>query len=114
MYTVKGRIKTILEVVSGTSKADKPWSKQTFIVSNNEGYEGKEQIFAFEVFGVEKVDKFKQYNKIDDIVEVSFNIQTNEYNGKYYTSLQSWKVQSSTTQEIESTEGTGEDDSLPF
>ena len=98
--TIKGTIKQLLEVQSGTSKAGKDWKKQTFIVSNNEGYEGKEQIFAFEMFGAEKVDNLSKYNKVGDKVEVSFNIQTDEYNGKYYTSLQAWKVMSSTPQEI--------------
>jgi len=108
--TIKGTVKELLEVQSGTSKAGKDWKKQVFIVSNNEGYEGKEQIFAFEMFGTEKVDNLSKYNKVGDKVEVSFNIQTNEYNGKYYTSLQAWKVMSATPQEIVA-EG---DDDLPF
>lgn len=99
--TIKGTVKELLEVQSGVAKSSgKEWKKQAFIVSNNEGYEGKEQIFAFEVFGADKVDNLTKYNKVGDKVEVSFNIQTNEYNGKYYTSLQSWKVSSATPQEI--------------
>ncbi len=110
--TIKGTVKELLEVQSGVAKSSgNEWKKQTFIVSNNEGYEGKEQIFAFEVFGAEKVDNLTKYNKVGDKVEVNFNIQTNEYNGKYYTSLQAWKVSSATPKEIVSTEPT---DNLPF
>jgi len=91
--TIKGVIKKMLPVESGTAKSSgNEWKKQCFVVANNEGYEGKEQIFCFEVFGADKVDNLSKYNKEGDLVEVSFNISTNEWNDKYFTSLQSWKV----------------------
>jgi len=93
-YKEKGTIKTVLPVESGTSQNGKEWKKVTFAISNYEGYEGAEQIFAFEIFGAEKVDNFEKYNKVGQEVEVSFNIRTNEWKGKYYTSLQAWKVMS--------------------
>ena len=89
---VTGKIKQILDAQTGQSKDGKEWKKITFVVSNNDGFEGAEQLFAFEIFGAEKVDKFLQYNKEGDSVDVDFNIRTNEYQGKYYTSLQAWKV----------------------
>jgi hypothetical protein len=89
---VTGTIRTITEAQTGQSKDGKEWKKITFVVSNNEGFEGAEQIFAFEIFGAEKVDNFLKYNKEGDTVDVDFNIRTNEYQGKYYTSLQAWKV----------------------
>jgi len=90
---VKGSIKTMLPVESGTSKAGKEWQKQTFIVSNNEGYEGKEQIYAFDVFGSEKVENLNKFNNVGDVVEVSFNISTNEWKDKYFTSLSAWRIE---------------------
>jgi len=90
---LKGVIKTVLPIQSGESKATgKEWKKLTFVLANNEGYEGAEQIFAFEIFGAEKVENFEKYNKVGQSVDVSFNIKTNEYKEKYYTSLQAWKV----------------------
>lgn len=93
-YKEKGTIKTVLPVESGTSQSGKEWKKLNFVISNNGGYEGAEQIFAFEIFGGEKVDNFEKYNKVGQEVEVSFNIRVNEWKGKYYTSLQAWKVMS--------------------
>ena len=96
--SITGKLKTLLPAVSGTSKAGKEWKKQEFIVSNNEGYEGKEQIFCFEVFGEEKVENLTKFNKVGDLVTVSFNINTNEWKDKYFTSLSAWlikKVESS-------------------
>lgn len=88
---VLGTIKKIEEVVKGNSKDGKEWQKVNFLVSNNDGYQGKEQLFYFEIFG-QKVDDFIKYNKEGSSVEVDFNVRTNEYKGKYYTSLQAWKV----------------------
>lgn len=114
---LKGKIKSIGEVQKGTSKNGNEWQKLTFVIANNDGYDGAEQIYAFDVFGTEKVEQFNQYNSVGKEVEVSFNIRTNEYQGKYFTSLQAWKIfgvsnntESSTpTQTVEE----GEDD-LPW
>ena len=96
---INGIIKTVLPIEKGTSKAGAEWQKQSFIVANNDGYENKEQIFCFEVFGEEKTQNFNKFNKVGDSVTVDFNISTNEWNGKYFTSLQSWKVSKSIKEE---------------
>ena len=87
------------------------------MIANNEGYENREQIFAFDIFGAEKVDKFLQYNKVGYNVDVSFNIESKEFKGKYYTNLSAWKVfKAEAPVEIPEMEGTTEalDNSLPF
>ena len=89
---IKGVIEKVLPLQKGTTKDGKEWQKQNFVVANNEGYEGKKQIFCFEIFGEEKAQNFNKFNKVGDSVKVEFNILTNEWEGKYYTSLQSWKI----------------------
>jgi len=89
---ISGVISKVLPLEQGTTKAGSEWQKQSFIVANKDGYEGKEQLFCFEVFGEEKVQNFNKFNKVGDAVTVDFNISTNEWQGKYFTSLQSWKV----------------------
>ena len=96
--TITGSIKKFLPVESGVAKASgKEWQKQNFIVANNEGYEGKEQIFCFEVFGEEKVTNLTKFQKEGDAVKVSFNIGTNEWKDKYFTSLSAWRIEKSET-----------------
>jgi len=91
---VKGTVKELLKVEKGVAKSSgNEWQKQTLIVTNNEGYEGKEQLFAFEVFGQESVENLSKYNKVGDSVVVKFNIKSNEFNGRYYTSLQAWRIE---------------------
>ena len=103
---LQGHISQIKDVQEGTSKSGKEWKKLEFVIKNNDGYEGAEQEFAFEVFGAEKVDNFIQYNKVGQDVEVNFNIRCNEYKGKHYTSLQAWMIKSMA--------GVTEENDLPF
>ena len=84
-----GTITKILPIEKGTSKTGTEWQKQSFILDNNEKYNN---IFCFEIFGADKVESFNKYNKVGSTVKVDFNVQTNEWKGKYFTSLQAWKV----------------------
>jgi hypothetical protein len=94
-FKVKGTISKVLPIETGVAKSSgDAWSKINFIVSNNDGYEGREQSYCFQIFGQERVDNFLKYNKEGSEVEVKFSIQTNEYNGNYYTSLSAYRVES--------------------
>ena len=118
-FKVTGTIKTILPTETGVAKSSgKEWSKLNFIVSNDEGYEGREQIYCFQIFGQERVDKFLKFNTEGTQVDVKFDIQVNEYNGKYFTNLSAFHVASGeaveqATQTPAAIEESG-DDSLPF
>jgi len=95
---VVGKITKVLPPQSGTSKSGNAWTKQLFLVDNGETYNN---LFCFELFKTEKVQSFNQYNKVGDNVEVDFNVNCNEYNGKYYTSLQAWKVSKADTSNMQ-------------
>ena len=87
---VSGKIFKILDKVTGTKKdGSGEWVKQSFVIDNGEQYNN---LASFEVFGDEKVENLNKYNKVGDNVEVTFNISCNEWQGKYYTTLQAWKV----------------------
>ena len=79
---ITGKLKELKEVQTGISKAGKEWKKQNFIVSNDDGYQGAEQIYCFEVFGDEAVSNLSKFNKVNDNIKVSFNIKTNEWKDK--------------------------------
>ena len=86
---VTGKITKILELQTGTTAAGTEWKKQSFILETTEQYNN---VYCFEVFGAEKVDNFLQYNKVGYNVKVDFNVNTNEWKGKYFTSLSAWKI----------------------
>ncbi|NIO44043.1 MAG: DUF3127 domain-containing protein [Candidatus Aenigmarchaeota archaeon] len=104
-----GTIKLIGEV----QEFDSGFRKLEFVLTTKEQYP---QDVKFEITQ-DKINNFTQYNKVGDEVEVSFNLRGNEYNGKYYTNLQAWKVfkanqQNDSLQDQPKTEEVEED--LPF
>ena len=108
---VTGKIKKVLDTQKGTSAAGKDWQKLSFILETTEDYNN---LYCFEVFGDEKVEQFLKFNKVGQEVDVSFNVQTNEYKGKYYTSLQSWKIFKAEAGEATPEVAQEEADDLPF
>lgn len=87
---VTGTITKVLPIIKGQKKdGTGEWQKMSFVLDNNEKYNN---IFCFEIFGDEKVENFNKYNKVGSVVKVDFNVKTNEWEGKYFTSLQAWKV----------------------
>ena len=86
---VSGTITKILDIQKGQTKDGNEWQKQSYILDSKAEYNN---IYCFEVFGEEKVQNLTKYNKVGDEVEVEFNVNTNEYQGKYYTTLSSWKI----------------------
>lgn len=87
---IQGKITKILDVVKGQKNDGGEWQKINFLVETDEQYNN---LYCFEIFGVEKVDNFQKYNNVGASVKVSFNVKTNEWQGRYFTSLQAWKVE---------------------
>lgn len=86
---IKGRIKTILPPESGTSRAGKAWRKQSFVIDTGAQYNPD---VCFGVFGDDKMDMLAKFQPGAE-VEVSFNISSREYNGKYYHNIDAWKIE---------------------
>lgn len=57
-----------------------------------EGEKEFPQKVGFTVFGENNVNNFLQYRKPGDDVEVSYNFEAREYNGKFYTDVMAWKT----------------------
>ena len=109
---VSGKITKILEVEKGTSKAGKEWQKINFVVDT--GNEFNPDV-CFQIFGEEKVENFTKYNKVGSVVDVSFNVSSREFNGKYYHNLDAWKVFKAEGEAKEPAQGVAQPaDDLPF
>jgi hypothetical protein len=94
--SVIGRITKVLPPQSGTTKSGTKWTKMTFVIDNGEQYNN---MFAFEVWKDDKIMAFNQHNNVGDLVLVYFNVDCNEFNGKFYTNLKAWKVESALVNE---------------
>ena len=87
---ITGNITKVLELQKGVSKATgKEWQKLNFLVQTDAEYNN---YYYFEIFGEDKIEKFNKWNKVGSKVTVGFNVKTNEFNGKYYTSLVAWNI----------------------
>ena len=109
---IQGKITRIFKVETIVSKEGKEWKKQTFVIDTAAEYNN---VIAFEVFGEEKCDRLLSHNKVGDEVTVEFDIKCNEWKNKYYTSLQSWKVEKVKEEQVDVVENEPiGDNSLPF
>ena len=115
--TIKGQLVRILDPESGTSKAGKQWKKQSFLVNTGAQYNPE---VCFQLFGEDKIQMLDGINSGDQI-EVSFNISSREYNGRYFHNIDAWRIESlantETNQMQEAPEfdtPANEDDDLPF
>lgn len=83
-----GKVIQVLPLQEGIGKTGNPWKVQSYIVETLEQYPRK---VCVEVFGEDRI-KNNPCN-IDDIVTVSFDIESREYNGRWYTSIRAFRIQ---------------------
>ena len=82
---IKGKIVELLPLKSGQS-ANGEWRKQEYILETDSNYPKK---ICFMAWG----DKIDQFNiKQDETVKVSVDLESREYNGRWYTDVKAWKV----------------------
>lgn len=85
---ISGKIIAVLPQTSGEGK-NGVWRSQDYVLETADQYPKK---VCFNLFG----DKIDQYPlAIDDDVTVSFDIDSREYNGRWYTNIRAWKVEKS-------------------
>lgn len=86
--SIKGKLASILEAESGTSKAGKEWRKQSFLIDNGDQFNPN---ICFSLFGQEKIAMLDNFS-IGQEIEVSFNLSSREFNGKWYHNVDAWKI----------------------
>ncbi|MDX5319997.1 MAG: DUF3127 domain-containing protein [Bacteroidota bacterium] len=84
---VTGRIVQVMDEVNGQSPRGS-WKKQEFVIETAEQYPKK---ICLSVWG-EKVDALKQFKEGSNIT-ASINIESREYNGRWYTDIRAWRLQ---------------------
>ena len=82
---ISGKIIELLPEKSGQS-ANGEWRKQEFILETEAQYPKK---ICFMVWG-DKIDEFNIQQ--GESLEVSIDVESREYNGRWYTDVKAWKV----------------------
>ena len=113
-----------LAVQNGRS-AKRDWAKQEFVIEYQEGNFPTQ--VCMNVWGEDKVRDLARHND-GDKVKVSFNLSSREYNGRWYTDVRAWRIESAApaasapSQDpgpmppppMEEPAGTLDEDDLPF
>lgn len=83
---IEGKVIQVLGERSGVSKASgKPWIVREYVLETKDSFPKK---VAFDFFG----DKAEQYKlSLGDEIRLSFDIESREYQGRWYTSIRGWK-----------------------
>ena len=97
----EGKVLLILPEQSGQGK-NGTWIKQEFVIETEEQFPKKA---CFSAWG-DKVSEIKNL-KPGEKVTVSFNIESREYNSRWYTDLRAWKIAKSSGKQ------TGDGSDLP-
>ena len=115
--SIKGKLSRKLSVESGTSKAGKEWKKQSFLVDTGAQYNPE---ICFQLFGDDKNEILNHHNEGDQ-VEVSFNLSSKEFNGRYFHNIDAWRIENisaANTNQVQDSPDfnapSSEEDDLPF
>lgn len=87
---VTGKIIVALPEVGGQSQKGNAWKKREYVLETQETYPRK--VF-FNFFG-DRVDQFPL--QVGQMVKISFDIDSREYNGRWYVDIRAWKAEDAT------------------
>ena len=84
---LQGKVIAVLPERSGVS-ARGEWKAQSYVIETHEQYPKK---LCFELFGADRIAQFNIQSGEEIIV--SFDIDANEYQGRWYNRIRAWNVQ---------------------
>ena len=82
---ISGKVVQVLPIQTGTSKAGNPWQKQEFVLDQGGQYPRK---VCISLFG----DNVAKIPQVGQDVMVSVDIDSREFNGRWYTEIKAWNV----------------------
>lgn len=83
---LQGKCIVALPIENGTSKSGNAWQKRNFVIETPGQYPKK---VCMQLFG----DKVNECPNVGEEVKVSFDAESREWNGKWFTQLNAWKVE---------------------
>lgn len=88
---ITGKLIQKLPMLSGTSKTGNNWQKMEFVIETMDQFPKK---ICANLWG-DRIDMVSRLN-IGDTIKVSFDLESREFNGKWYTDVKAWKVELAT------------------
>lgn len=84
--SITGKVIAVGQLFTGTSKSGNAFRKQEYVIETDGQYPHK---VAFSVMN-DKIDAAAI--QLGHVVEIEFDAESREYNGRWYTNLTAWKV----------------------
>jgi len=88
---ITGKLIQKLPVQSGVSSSGNNWSKAEFVIETVEQYPKK---VCANLWG-ERAKALDQF-QLGALITVSFDLESREYNGRWYTDVKAWRVDAAT------------------
>ncbi|MGM9760720.1 MAG: DUF3127 domain-containing protein [Parabacteroides sp.] len=85
---ISGRIIAVLPEQGGVSKAGNEWKKQEYVLETHDQYPKK---VCFQIFGADRIAQ-AAIQPGEELI-VSFDIDSREYQGRWFTNINAWKVE---------------------
>ncbi len=84
---IKGKVILALPEQTGTSQKGNSWKKREYVLETHDSFPRK---IHFDFFG----DRADQYPlQAGDEITLFFDIESREFNGRWYTSIRGWKAE---------------------
>ena len=83
---IEGKLVEVLPVQEGVSTRG-AWKKQDFVMETMDQYPKKICVSCWN----EKADEIQKFQP-NDMLKVSINIESREYNSRWYTDIKAWKI----------------------
>ncbi len=85
---ISGKLSQILPIQSGSGRTGTDWKKQEFIIETEDQFPKK---VCMNLWG-DKVEELKNFT-IGQTIKASVNIESREFNGRWYTDIRAWKLE---------------------
>ena len=87
-FAVTGTVKEVLQTKQGVSASGKEWATQEFILTTDDSNYPCD--ICFRIFGNDKITELSV--KAGESLQVFFDIRSRDYNGRWFTDINVWKI----------------------
>jgi hypothetical protein len=83
---ITGKVVKKFDIQEGITKQGTKWAKQEILIAQTDSYNSEVVIAGITEKSIISISKLKE----GDDVSISVNVNSREFNGKYYTNLTGW------------------------
>ncbi len=87
---IQGKVIKILDEQNGTGR-NGAWRKREYVIETGDQYPRK---LCFNLWG-DKIDQYPVH--VNDSIKLFFDVESREYNGRWYTDVKGWKIENLTS-----------------